>query len=502
MDTPYGGEPGERKTNMRTIRVDPAQLKDQSTSIQRVGQQVRKLGEAVSSTASRAPSYDGQFGPRVIALTLEVSTGLSRAAGRLAEHGDALHKRGDAFEQTDQQSIEAWGQMTRDFAVGMDTGTLGRDAALSIMMTGLGDNLRLGNLLSDGGKPWWQEFIDAIVAIIKWIIGSPPDQPIQTPTVIPSITMSPTPLPSPTTTPTPFPTATLVPPQLGTVLAGTNFRSSPDLNDSSILQYIAEALQVTILRYEFHDGWIWYYVRLPDGHEGWIRSDRLDVPFDISKLPVYPGPFVNGQVVADSTLPGFWGHGRIGDWLTYTCEGYLNQFLNIPGYSTLTNMCGLLVIMKIAGQTSLIDGFNIFKDISANYWDDVKKEFVAVKGEYLLTNNIGATVYTMISYFSACGYDATWGKALTLDVLTSELEAGHPIVVQVGIDQFHQGVVVTQDQNAQHWVQIEEVFRTPDNTVWVKVYNPGMNTEEYYTWETIKGSMENNDNIFIDASQR
>ena len=50
------------------IRVDPVILKQNSGSISGIGSNVNSSGQSASGIAQGAPSYDGQFGPRVQAI--------------------------------------------------------------------------------------------------------------------------------------------------------------------------------------------------------------------------------------------------------------------------------------------------------------------------------------------------------------------------------------------------------------------------------------------------
>jgi hypothetical protein len=154
---------------MLTIKVDPDVLRDESGIIREAGGKVLELGEAVRAAGLRAPSYEGRFGPRVAGITGDISAALPQTSGHLAEHGEVLRRKGDDFDRIDRidrQSIGQWGRLTDDLTVGLDSKTLLSIVKLDSILAAAGSVLRLGNLLSDGDKPWWEELWDAVTDFI------------------------------------------------------------------------------------------------------------------------------------------------------------------------------------------------------------------------------------------------------------------------------------------------------------------------------------------------
>jgi hypothetical protein len=91
------------------------------------------------------------------------------------------------------------------------------------------------------------------------------------PTVTP-VTPSPTPLPSPTLPPA-LPTLTPTPAILrGTVAVGANVRSGPSLEFEIITSLVAGS---DIVLQGQSNGW--YQVRIPDGTEGWMSEQVIEI---------------------------------------------------------------------------------------------------------------------------------------------------------------------------------------------------------------------------------
>jgi hypothetical protein len=449
---------------MTRIRVDTELLRSEAGHLDATRDVLDRLGQEVARAAAAMPSYDGQLSGPARAAGWEARSRASGLAIRHADQAQRLTALASAFEAADRGPID-----------------------------------------------WWEQFVQwvgkEVADMENWFTPRPALPPL--PVVPTPVTLS-TPIGTQTPGASAIPTPTAVPSinkiRTGTILQDTNVRTSPEIPQGdatkNLLLVSASPLSVKILMEERHAGWTWYQVVLPDNRSGWVRADRIDISIDISSLSILPGSFTDGLVVDHSSLIGFWGKGKSGDWNLFSMNGYLYQFLNILGYH-LTNICGPLAIMQIVAESDLTQGFTRFKGIAADYWDGQKQLLIPCTGEYLLKNNMASTLDTMLNFFRSYHYAADWGKDPSIEQIISKLNSQKGIIVQVGIDQFHNGVVVTdlKRQNAQHWISIESAFQTTDGTVWVKVYNPAMNTEEYYRWETIAISMHNNDNIYIEASK-
>lgn len=90
---------------MTQIRVDTAELQASARRFQQIAQRLRELGSEVSEAAAHAPSYEGQFAPRVRALADEGQAHLTRQANRLEELGDQLALHAAQFEQADRETL-------------------------------------------------------------------------------------------------------------------------------------------------------------------------------------------------------------------------------------------------------------------------------------------------------------------------------------------------------------------------------------------------------------
>ncbi len=83
------------------IRVDPVLLRNHAGEIERLAADLRGVEQGVTSAASSAPSYDGQFGPQVNSMGLEVAAQARSLADRLQVLSDRLRLKADEFEQAD-----------------------------------------------------------------------------------------------------------------------------------------------------------------------------------------------------------------------------------------------------------------------------------------------------------------------------------------------------------------------------------------------------------------
>src|SRR4030067_3230115 len=89
------------------IRLDPAELGRAADEIEHVAEEYRGLAEQAWRAAQGAPSYDGQFGPKVWAAGDEAHARLSRMAGDLTGLGQELIGIAEAFEAAEAESVLA-----------------------------------------------------------------------------------------------------------------------------------------------------------------------------------------------------------------------------------------------------------------------------------------------------------------------------------------------------------------------------------------------------------
>jgi len=140
------------------IRVDPSLLRQSAQELAQRAEEMRRLGDQVWLTAADAPSYDGQFGPKVRALADEGRAHLHAQAERLGALGEQLIARAEAFEAADLESQSAFRQLASTIHNWIiDTGYLGPLVRLAKL-------IGLGNLMPAGGRaaghngerpPWW-----------------------------------------------------------------------------------------------------------------------------------------------------------------------------------------------------------------------------------------------------------------------------------------------------------------------------------------------------------
>ena len=91
---------------MGEIRVDPAALKSNAKQIVTVSTAVQKAGDLTWRSASDAPSYDGQFGPKVRAMGQAALTRARKHSGSTQTLSDSLNRRADAFEAADSVAVK------------------------------------------------------------------------------------------------------------------------------------------------------------------------------------------------------------------------------------------------------------------------------------------------------------------------------------------------------------------------------------------------------------
>jgi hypothetical protein len=92
---------------MTYIRVDVEQLRMKADELEASAERIRALGNQLMAAARSAPSYDGQFRPKVIGLAQEGRAELDNRAQELTARSADLRMRADAFEQVDRQWEEA-----------------------------------------------------------------------------------------------------------------------------------------------------------------------------------------------------------------------------------------------------------------------------------------------------------------------------------------------------------------------------------------------------------
>jgi len=83
------------------IRVNPDILNQSGNNLISTSSSVQRAGSSANSAASSAPSYDGQFGPKVKAIGNEARAIANGNAEELTNHGKKLLERATIFQTAD-----------------------------------------------------------------------------------------------------------------------------------------------------------------------------------------------------------------------------------------------------------------------------------------------------------------------------------------------------------------------------------------------------------------
>ena len=89
---------------MPDIRVDPPALRQTAAKFRQAADRLLALAEEGEETAASAPSFDGQFGPRVQSLGLEAHAQMTAVATKLTVLSDALLIKAEEFEAADHET--------------------------------------------------------------------------------------------------------------------------------------------------------------------------------------------------------------------------------------------------------------------------------------------------------------------------------------------------------------------------------------------------------------
>ncbi|HPC05755.1 MAG TPA: hypothetical protein PLI60_03465 [Anaerolineaceae bacterium] len=91
---------------MAKILVNPASLKSSAKQISSVSTLIQKAGETAWRSASGAPSYDGQFGPKVRAIAQAALARAKKQSASTKTLSSSLTKRATAFERADSAAVK------------------------------------------------------------------------------------------------------------------------------------------------------------------------------------------------------------------------------------------------------------------------------------------------------------------------------------------------------------------------------------------------------------
>lgn len=90
------------------IRVDPSLLESEANQIQGIGQDISSLIKGLVSATQGAPSYNGQFGPRVAEIGSEAGVKSGALSNPLNDLGERLGLKGVEFANVDDAAISGF----------------------------------------------------------------------------------------------------------------------------------------------------------------------------------------------------------------------------------------------------------------------------------------------------------------------------------------------------------------------------------------------------------
>ena len=90
---------------MTRIRVNPSSLISSASSVVSIASQISKIGDGLLHATHSAPSYSGQFGPRVVAIALSSLAHSKKNQGFLTNQSSILKRKASAFQTADSTSI-------------------------------------------------------------------------------------------------------------------------------------------------------------------------------------------------------------------------------------------------------------------------------------------------------------------------------------------------------------------------------------------------------------
>jgi hypothetical protein len=109
QDAPQAGAKGWVPSHMsgssRLIIVDPPELIRAGEDFRRMAEVARRLAKQVLEVTGSAPSYDGEFGPRVRGWGVDLYNHIDGLARLAQEAGDRLVTKGQDFAEADRESL-------------------------------------------------------------------------------------------------------------------------------------------------------------------------------------------------------------------------------------------------------------------------------------------------------------------------------------------------------------------------------------------------------------
>ena len=163
---------------MTHIRVDPQELRLKGNAVEHAAEQLQHLADKVLASAEGAPSYEGQFGPKVRSLGAEAHAALSRRASELHRMAEQLGEIAIRFEQADEESLVAMEGLALRMQ-GWVERSEGALAAWAQSPSGQSFFQRLSSIASvvdESDRPWWAPIVQGWQATWAWFdrsIGAP-----------------------------------------------------------------------------------------------------------------------------------------------------------------------------------------------------------------------------------------------------------------------------------------------------------------------------------------
>jgi len=246
----------------------------------------------------------------------------------------------------------------------------------------------------------------------------------------------------------------------------------------------------------------WAYLLRHSADMGGMDQEVMEEMLVILLL-AHLGRNIDGRVADYPMLEREYGRGKTGQWEAHSDPDNpenATQYLDVWKLANLNlhrpyyhrNLCGELAVMA-ALHLDLKEGLRVFKDVIG--WeptDNEGEEWDLMSGEDILLNRKKTTSgYTLVNFFETVtegALDASFEAGFVEPAaIANMLREGKSLVALVNIDTLESGQLGPLDQSngpAAHWVTVLDVVEPPEGPKIVRVYNPYMNQEEFYTWDT------------------
>jgi hypothetical protein len=149
------------------------------------------------------------------------------------------------------------------------------------------------------------------------------------------------------------------------------------------------------------------------------------------------------------------------------------------------NLCGELAVIAALGL-DIGEGIEIFANI-----EDYKDRIINDAGEGTSPDNLRQFIDAVGDKRFDTAYIKKGDDAInTPEEFKKNLESGNKVICLVNINGNDNGKLTGVDStyDIPHWISVQDVITTKDNKTLVRVYNPYMNREEVYDWDTFAAS--------------